>query len=350
MRRCLFVSALTLLVLAALCPAFAQFAPGKRTLVLAHNMYPEGDKYTDRLDRALASGMPLAIEIDLTWAPNPKTGKPFSLVGDFPERRFNQITGNEPVLETQFFEVVRPIVEKALKSNNKSNWPLIRLYLDIKNDPPEHLESIIGLLHKYQDWLTTAVKTSDPAHQSPLDLKPLMVILEDKDNDIKEEYFYNRVPVGGRILAFGSAKVTMPAGQGMNAHQILQARAAMKPQELITEHATNYRRWWGVPWDAIEPGKKMEAGAWTSAKQDRLDDFVNYAHEMGYLISFWNEDGGSEDTAKELGWAPKYNFGSLDAATIRWKAMIKARADFIGTDQPEEAARVLRSGSLQASR
>ena len=30
---------------AALCPAFAQFAPcGKGTLVLAHNMYPEAGK------------------------------------------------------------------------------------------------------------------------------------------------------------------------------------------------------------------------------------------------------------------------------------------------------------------
>ena len=261
---------LTLLASACLTPSFAQFAPGARTLVLAHNAYPEGGKYTDRLDRALAAGTPLAIEIDLTWGPNPKTGKNFSLVGDFPQRRFSEITGDEPVLEQQFFEAVRPVMEKALKSNDKRNWPLIRLYLDIKNDPPEHLESIIGVLRQHLDWLTTAVKTNDPARQSRLDLKPMMVMLEDKDNDIKEEYFYNRIPVGGKLIAFGTAKVALPPGQGLTARQIGQARFGMKPEELVTERASNYRRWWGIPWDTIEPGPKADAGNWTPAKQAPL--------------------------------------------------------------------------------
>jgi hypothetical protein len=350
MRKEMYKCALTLLASAALCPSFAQFAPGQRTLVLAHNMYPEAGKYTDRLDRALAAGTPLAIEIDLTWAPNPKTGQPFSLVGDFPERRFNEITGNEPILETQFFDAVRPLVEKALKSNDKRNWPLIRLYLDIKNDPPEHLEAIIGLLQKHQDWLTTAAKTSDATRQSPLDLKPMMVMLQDKDTDIKEEYFYNRVPVGGKILAFGTAKMALPPGQGLSDRQILQARAAMSPEELITEHASNYRRWVGIPWDTVEPGNKIDAGAWTPAKQARLDAFATQIHKMGYLVSFWNEDGADADTAKKMGWNAKYNFGSLEAATVRWKAMVQAGVDFIGTDQPEDVAKLLHSPGMRASR
>jgi hypothetical protein len=319
-------------------------------MVLAHNAYPEGSKYTDRLDQALAAGTPLAIEIDLSWGPNPKTGKDFSFVGDVPARRFNEITGNEPVLETQFFEAVRPVVEKALKSNDKRNWPLIRLYLDIKNDPPEHLEHIIGVLHKYQDWLTTAVKTNNPARQSPLDLKPMMVMLEEKDNDIKEEYFSNRIPVGGKLMAFGTAKVAVPRGQDPTAKQIAQARAGMKPEELVTEPASNCRRWWGVSWDLIESGPKTNAGAWTPEKQTRLEAFVNHAHKMGYLVSFWNEDGANADTVQRMGWSAKYNFGSLDAATIRWKALIRAKADFIGTDQPQEVAKVLKESGLRASR
>jgi hypothetical protein len=40
---------------------------------------------------------------------------------------------------------------------------------------------------------------------SPLELKPMIVILEDKQNDIKQEFFYDRAPVGGKIRAFGSA-------------------------------------------------------------------------------------------------------------------------------------------------
>ena len=31
----------------------------------------------------------------------------------------------------------------------------------------------------------------------------MMVILEDKQNDIKQEFFYDRVPVGGKFRAFG---------------------------------------------------------------------------------------------------------------------------------------------------
>ena len=36
-------------------------------------------------------------------------------------------------------------------------------------------------------------------------MKPMMIILEDKKDDIKEEVFYGRVPVGGKFRAFGSA-------------------------------------------------------------------------------------------------------------------------------------------------
>ena len=48
-----------------------------------------------------------------------------------------------------------------MKEGNKGNWPLVTLYLDIKNDPPEHLEAISTMLDKYNSWLTTAVKTAD---------------------------------------------------------------------------------------------------------------------------------------------------------------------------------------------
>jgi hypothetical protein len=175
-------------------------------------------------------------------------------------------------------------------------------------------------------------------------------MLEDKDKDIKEEYFSNRIPAGGKLFAFGTAKVAFPQGEGLTPQQITQARYAMKPEELVTEPASNYRRWWGNAWNVIEPGTKTDAGGWTPEKQARLDAFVNHAHKMGYLISFWNEDGADADTARRMGWNAKYNFGSLDAVTVRWKAMIRAKADFIGTDQPQEAAKVLKGAEARGSR
>lgn len=332
---------LSVLALAAFSASFAAFAPGHPTLVLAHNAYPDAGQWTDRLDHALAAGTPLAIEIDLSWVPNPKTGTTGSVVGDFPTRKFKDVTGNEPSLKPYFFERVRPLVEKALAANDKKNWPLIRLYLDIKNDPPEHLEYILAVLHEYESWLTTAVKTKDAAQQSPLDLKPLMVMLEDKDNDIKEEYFYNRLPVGGKLVAFGTAKLALPSGEKLTDAQILLARSTMKPEDLVTGKATNYRRWWGNPWTNVEPGAKDAAGAWTPEKEERLNAIVKHAHKMGYLVSFWVLDGTDAETAKRQGWNQKYNFGSLEAAAIRWKAVLKAGADFLSTDQYEEVAKVL---------
>ena len=41
--------------------------PGARTLMLAHNAYPDQGKYADRLDRAIASGAPFVVEQDLIW-------------------------------------------------------------------------------------------------------------------------------------------------------------------------------------------------------------------------------------------------------------------------------------------
>ena len=79
--------------------------------------------------------------------------------------------GDDPTLETYFFPKVKPIIEKALKDGNKGNWPLVTLYLDIKNDPPEHLAAIAKVLDNYNDWLTTAVKTDDITKVSPLKIE-----------------------------------------------------------------------------------------------------------------------------------------------------------------------------------
>ncbi|MBO0722483.1 MAG: hypothetical protein J2P41_16780, partial [Blastocatellia bacterium] len=166
------------------------FEPGARTLMLAHNAFPDKEfKYTNRLDNALSGGLPFAVEEDLVWV----NGKSLLIHNE------REAGPNSPTIESYFFTKVSPLMEKALKDGNKGNWPLITLYFDIKNDPVEHLEAISKVLDKYDSWLTTAVKTNDIAKISPLELKPMIVILEDKQNDIKQEFFYDRVPVGGKI-------------------------------------------------------------------------------------------------------------------------------------------------------
>ena len=43
----------------------ARFGPGTRVLLDAHNAYPERGQWSTRIDEALATGLPLAIEQDL---------------------------------------------------------------------------------------------------------------------------------------------------------------------------------------------------------------------------------------------------------------------------------------------
>jgi len=102
------------------------YAPGSRIQVMAHNAYPDHGKYQDRLDRAIASGVPFVVEEDLAWT----DGKSLLIHGK------KNVSSDDPTLESYFFPKIAPLMEKALKEGQKSNWPLITLYLDIKNDPP----------------------------------------------------------------------------------------------------------------------------------------------------------------------------------------------------------------------
>jgi hypothetical protein len=310
------------------------FTPGARTLVLAHNAYPYEGKYADRLDRAIASGGPFVVEQDLVWV----NGKSLEI------HNAKLAADDSPTLETYFFPKVAPIVEKALKEGNKGNWPLITLYLDIKNDPIEHLEAISKVLDKYDGWLTKAVKTADITKQSPLELKPMMVLLEDKENDIKQDFFYGRVPVGGKIRAFGG-----PTKFDDNPNHLPRTARAermagllkLEPEQLVTKRADNYRRWFGTDWNFIELCGPEHGKDWTPVTEARVRHFVDYGHSLGYLVGFYEINGFTAD--QNQGWMDEYNFGSQEAALLRLNAVIKAHADFISTDQYEEVAKIIRA-------
>jgi len=316
------------------------FAPGQRTYLLAHNSYPTKGQPADLLDRALSTGTPLMVEIDLCWVTNPKTGKKESMIAG----NSKNITGDEPTLKSYLFEHVRPVVERALNTNDKKNWPLIMVYLDIKDDTPEHLESIWALVGEYETWLTTALKTNNPARKSPLNLRPMMLFVDDARpvRGIKEEYFYNRLPVGGKLRIFGSAMLTLPPGsEGLNSNKIFEEQAKMKLEELLKEPASNYHRWWAQPhWDLmVEQAPMKSAGQWTTEKDARLKALIARAHKLGYFVSVYNLNGS------EPGKGPaEDNFGSLEAVTVRWQAAAKAGTDFITSDQYEEAAKVIKGG------
>src|SRR5215472_10250564 len=108
--RCLYHSLVLLIVYAFLGAAPAQrtsIAPGTRSVMDAHNCYPYFEWWSNRIDRALSAGTPLAIEQDLSWYTDPRTGRSWSVVS-----HSAMATGSEPTMKEYFFERIRPIVER----------------------------------------------------------------------------------------------------------------------------------------------------------------------------------------------------------------------------------------------
>ena len=294
----------------------------------AHNCYPYESRWADRIDRALGTGFPVGIEQDLAWWIDSNGA------GQVVVSHTSKTTGKEPTLKQHFFERVRPIVESALRENDRSRWPLIIVHFDVKDNRPELHQAVWSLLGEYEGWITTARKTADPHELAPFDPKPLLVLTE--DNDAQEQVFFKDVPVGAKLRVFGSAHTNKIPGasDAERAH----AAATLPPEALLSERPTNYRRWWNNSWWEVEEGGQRRAGDWTSADDGRLRALVNRAHALGFWIRFYTLDGFTENGQ---GWDQGYNFGSRDAAMARWSAAMKAGVDLIATDQYEDLANLM---------
>lgn len=276
-------------------------APGSRVLLDAHNAYPYQGRWSDRLDRALSTGLPLAVEQDLVWHGGRSIvshGEPF--------------TGAEPSLGEHFFERIRPLVEAALKNPARDQWPLITLNLDLKSNEPEHHRALWQTLGRYEEWLTTAVRTSSIEQVTGLRLRPLLVLTG--DDPAQQRSFHDDVPMGATLRLFGAV-----------------------PRGAPSLRRNNYRRWVNYPWSAVEPEGQPLAGAWTWEDEARLTGLVTAAHDAGLWIRFYTLNGHApgDDSG---GWSLSYNFGSLEAARERWDAAIRAGVDFIAVDQYEALA------------
>ena len=297
--------------------------PGSRVLMDAHNCYPYGGQWRDRIERALKTGTPLAIEQDLFWYTDPHTHQSQSLV-----THGRPIHGNEPTMHDYFFERIRPLMEAALQEGNQGDWPLVTLNLDFKSDEAAHHAAVWKLLKQYEAWICSAERTADVRKVLPMTIRPLLVLTGEADS--QERDFYDIVPLGERLLAFGAVHT-----EGKN---------PMSPAEvMVPEPADNYRRWWNNPWSVVERGGQRKAGPWTTQDEIRLRQLVTRAHELGLWIRFYTLDGLSDRDLGRNGWDKGYNFGSREKASLRWMAAIRAGVDFIATDQYEDVAALVRT-------
>ena len=302
--------------------------PGARVVLDAHNAYPYNGRFADRIDRALAAGVPVGIEQDLVWRP---------ASGRLPARSVvshgEPFDDQEPSLEEYFFERIRPIVERALAEGDRTHWPLVTINLDLKTNEPEHHQALWALLGEYEAWLTTAARTADPATPAPLDVKPVLVLTGESEAQAKA--FHDDVPVGARLRLFGAMPIRpRPVDEARRAEEQRRFWEALPTAPLPA--ATNYRRWWNAPWAVVERGGQREAGAWSDDDDARLRTLVRRAHEAGLWVRLWTVNGHAAGHEKTVGWSTGYNVGSLAAARTRWRAAIAAGVDFVATDQYEE--------------
>ena len=227
-------------------------------------------------------------------------------------------------------------MEQALRENRRDTWPIVVLNLDLKTNEPEHHAAIWETLGTYAAWLTTAERVADASRPTPLDVKPVLVLTGNAAE--QQVSFHDRVPVGGRLRLFGAIPVNVEAKVGKG-REAVPKLAGLRPDELITTGASNYRRWANFPWAVVERGGQEQAGDWTRADAVRLAALTTRAHALGLWIRFYTLNGHVDGDAQ--GWTRSYNFGSPEAARARWRAARDAGVDFIATDQYEALAQVL---------
>lgn len=302
---------------------------GSRVVLDAHNAYPDSGRHATRLDRALGTGLPVAIEQDLVWraAGNGEPGRSIVSHGA-------PFDGTEPGLRDHFFERIRPIVERALASGDTTRWPLITLNLDLKTNEQEHHAAVWALLGDYEEWLTTAVRTERPDRVSALRVRPVLVLTG--DSAAQEAAFHDRLPVGASLRVFGAVTLRPPETAP---NPNLQTLVALDRVPV----ATNYRRWWNAPWSVVEAGGQRSAGDWTSDDDQRLRAVSARAHAQGLWLRLWTLNGHTAEAGIEAGWSEGYNVGSAEAAAQRWRAAIAAGVDYVATDQYEAFTLLQRS-------
>ena len=289
--------------------AQTSYAPGSRTINDAHNCYPYDRRWNDRIDRALASGTPVAIEQDMNWFVPPDGGAPRVLVS-----HGGKLTGQEPEFEHYFLDRVRPIVEAALKNPDHSKWPIITLNLDFKTEEVDELRAVWRMLKLHESWLTTAPRTADGRVPRDLTIGPILVL--NGSSDRQQQVFYDEVPIGGRLLTFGAVHTDMRAPNAA-------------PEVIESETASNYRRWWNNPWTVVEREGQPKTKDWTPSSEQRLKALVDHAHQQQLWIRFYTLDGATENQLVENGWYKQYNFPSHEAARRRWIAAIAASVDYL---------------------
>ena len=283
----------------------ARFEPGRRVLLDAHNAYPYQGRWADRVDRALATGTPLAIEQDLIWRPAMRR---------LPRIRSCRMASRSPGRSRRSAISSSAFARwstRALTAGSREQWPLITLNLDFKDSQPEHFAAIWRVLGDYEDV------ADNRAARWPIadSVQPLAGRAGARSDR-------RRSGAADRVSRCGARRISAPP---------VRRRAARQPPRNELPPLVQQ------PWSVVEPEGQNKAGEWTRRDDEPLAQHSSMRRiSAGLWIRFYTLNGHSTGDGERMGWSPSYNFGSLEAARLRWRAAIAAGVDFIATDQSNE--------------
>ena len=231
-----------------------QFLPGRRTLLDAHNAYPDRGRFADRVDVALSTGLPVAIEQDVAWCVS-AGGVTASLVS-----HESTCVGGEPTLEAYLFQRVRPIVEAALPkgpaADVAAHHPQSRLQDQRARTPCGRVgaaRQVRTLAHgDARRPCNGGGAATGRAAPGPTG-----------SPDVQQVTFHDVRPRGRPACGYLAPLPALPAPES-------------DPTALPrATPATNYRRWWNHPWKVVEPEGQRAAGEWTTEDAARLTAIVS---------------------------------------------------------------------------
>ena len=235
--------------------------PGTRVLLDAHNSYPENGRWADRIERALSTGVPIAIEQDLFWYRDPASGAARSILSHTEPR-----SGTEPGMREYLLERIRPIVERPCRriaARTGRSSCLTRLEVGRARTSRRG----VAAARRPETWLCTAPRGADPATVQPMRLGPVLVLTGEQDTH-------------SRISTTACRKAPRC---GCSARCTGCPRAGRGRRRTIAAGGTR-------PGARSSPGQP-KAGEWADADQARLAAAVQAAHAAGLSIRYYTLDG-----------------------------------------------------------
>ena len=266
-----------------------------------------------------ATGLPVAIEQDLAWC----RGLPTAARSRLACRTRPPATAVEPTLEDYFFERIAPVIESALAEGPSPDLAAHHPEPRLQDQRARAPRGGVGAARQVQRWLTTAAKTATTDRGAAA----------------------ARAAAGAdRLARRPAADLSRCRARRRAPAPLWRDRTASFPPTDATPAAcpalcrrTNYRRWWNHPWRVVEAeGQRRGRPNGRRPTRRACRRSCPDAHAHGLWIRFYTLNGLA---GEHEGWTASYNFGSRDAAPLRWRAAIDANVDFIATDQYVEFAR-----------